>query len=146
MEGDINVKLGDIFKVPLTTEDEITPKGGWEHRNKYCFVVGFSEYGFYVVYFIMNSKINTNFINTHERLSCQYPLSHKDYPLIITEDKDSSYLDLGHAREIEKARLLKEGEYKGSLTQSDSDNIFAWLRDSNQYSPKMKRRYGWLPE
>ena len=29
MEGDINVKLGDIFKVPLTTEDEITPKGGW---------------------------------------------------------------------------------------------------------------------
>lgn len=138
------VKVGDIFKVPLTAEDDITPKGGLDHRRKYCFVVGFSEYGFYVVYFVMNSKINTNYINTHDRLSCQYPLTHRDYPTIIEEDKDPSYLDLGHAREIEKERLLKHGEYRGALCQSDYDNIFEWLRNSDQYSPKMKRRYGWI--
>ena len=145
MERTENVKLGDIFKVALNTDDEITPKGGFDHRNKYCFVVGFSEYGFYVIYFILNSKINTNFINTYDRLSCQYPLTHKDYPTIIQEDKDPSYLDLGHAREIERNRLINEGEYKGALTPTDFENIFEWLRNSDQYSPKMKRRYGWLP-
>lgn len=138
------VNLGDIYYIPLTQEDDVTPKGGYKHRNKYCFVVGFSEYGFYVVYFLMNSQPNPNYINTYERLSCQYPLRSKDYPTIIKPDKDPSFLDLGHAREIEKSRLLNEGEYRGSLTTSDHLNIFQWLRDSDQYSIKQKKRYGWI--
>lgn len=139
-----NIQLGDIYYIPLTREDDITPKGGYDHRNKYCFVVGFSEYGFYVAYFLMNSEINGKFINTFERLSCQYPLTHADYPSIIRPEKDPSYLDLGHVREIEKTRLEAEGQFCGALTPADHRNIFEWLRDSEQYSPKMKRRYGWL--
>lgn len=138
------VNLGDIYYIPLTKEDDITPKGGFNHRNKYCFVVGFSEYGFYVVYFIMNSHPNQNYINTYELLSCQYPLSMKDYPSIIKPEKDPSYLDLGHAREIERKRLLSEGEICGKLTETDYKNIFEWLRDSEQYSPKQKKRFGWI--
>ena len=138
------VKLGDIFYVPLSEEDDVTPKGGFDHRFKFCFVVGFSEYGFYVVYFLMNSSINLNYINTYGRLSCQYPLSHKDYPTIIKKDKDPSFLDLGHAREIEKERLISKGHYKGTLTSTDFKNIFEWLRNSDQYSPKLKKRYGWI--
>lgn len=138
------VKLGDIFYIPLSEEDDVTPKGGFDHRHKFCFIVGFSEYGFYVVYFLMNSSINTNYINTHERLSFQYPLSHKDYPTIIKKDKDPSFLDLGHAREIEKERLISKGCYKGALVPTDFKNIFEWLRNSDQYSPKQKKRYGWI--
>lgn len=140
------IQLGDIYYIPLTQDDDVTPKGGLDHRNKYCFVVGFSEYGFYVAYFLMNSEINLKYINTHDRLSCQYPLTHADYPAIIKPDKDPSYLDLGHVREIEKTRLLTEGELCGSLTASNHSNIFQWLRDSEQYSPKQKRRYGWLQD
>lgn len=90
----IQVNLGDIYYIPLTEADDVTPKGGYDHRRKYCFVVGFSEYGFYVVYFLMNSVVNTKYINTHDLLSCQYPLCHKDYPTIIRPEKDPSYLDL----------------------------------------------------
>ena len=140
----MEVKLGDIFYVPLTREDDVTPKGGMDHRNKYCFVVGFSEYGYYVVYFLMNSQPNPKFINTYELLSCQYPLSRRDYPAIIQPEKDPSYLDLGHAREIERVRLETEGKWCGMLTESDYRNIMEWLRDSEQYSPKLKRRYGWI--
>lgn len=144
METQRDIQLGDIYFIPLTRDDDVTPKGGYDHRNKYCFVVGFSEYGFYVAYFLMNSKINTKYNHTFERLSCQYPLTRADYPSIIMPDKDPSYLDLGHVREIEKTRLLTEGEYRGSLTKSDHCNIFEWLRNSEQYSPKMKQRYGWI--
>ncbi|MDE6335986.1 MAG: hypothetical protein K2J63_04890 [Muribaculaceae bacterium] len=138
------IKLGDIFYVSLSKEDDVTPKGGLDHRYKYCIVVGFSEYGFYVVYFLMNSHINTTYLNTYDRLSCQYPLTHRDYPTIIRKDKDPSFLDLGHPREIEKQRLVSEGRYIGKLTDSDYKNIFEWLRDSEQYSPKLKKRYGWI--
>lgn len=138
------ISLGDIYYLPLTQDDDVTPKGGLDHRNKYCFIVGFSEYGFYVAYFLMNSEINQRHINTYERLSCQYPLSHADYPTIIKPDKDPSYLDLGHVREMEKTRLINQGIFKGTLTSSDHQNIFEWLKDSEQYSPKMKRRYGWV--
>ncbi len=138
------ISLGDIYYIPLTQDDDVTPKGGLDHRNKYCFIVGFSEYGFYVAYFLMNSEINQRHINTYERLSCQYPLSHADYPTIIKPDKDPSYLDLGHVREMEKTRLINQGIFKGTLTSSDHQNIFEWLKDSEQYSPKMKRRYGWV--
>ena len=103
------ISLGDIYYLPLTQDDDVTPKGGLDHRNKYCFIVGFSEYGFYVAYFLMNSEINQRHINTYERLSCQYPLSHADYPTIIKPDKDPSYLDLGHVREMEKTRLINQG-------------------------------------
>lgn len=138
------ISLGDIYYIPLTQDDDVTPKGGLDHRNKYCFIVGFSEYGFYVAYFLMNSEINQRHINTYKRLSCQYPLSHADYPAIIKPDKDPSYLDLGHVREMEKTRLINQGIFKGTLTPSDHQNIFEWLKDSEQYSPKMKRRYGWI--
>lgn len=138
------ISLGDIYYIPLTQDDDVTPKGGLDHRNKYCFIVGFSEYGFYVAYFLMNSEINQRYINTHERLSCQYPLSHADYPAIIKPDKDPSYLDLGHVREMEQTRLINQGIFKGTLTPRDHQNIFEWLKDSEQYSPKMKRRYGWI--
>lgn len=138
------ISLGDIYYLPLTQDDDVTPKGGLDHRNKYCFIVGFSEYGFYVAYFLMNSEINQRHINTYERLSCQYPLSHADYPAIIKPDKDPSYLDLGHVREMEQTRLINQGIFKGTLTPRDHQNIFEWLKDSEQYSPKMKRRYGWI--
>lgn len=144
MEGQRQAKLGDIFYISLTQEDNITPKGGFDHRYKYCFVVGFSEYGFYVVYFIMNSQPNPNYINTYELLSCQYPLSYKHYPSIIKPDKDPSYLDLGHPREIERKRLESEGKFCGTLTASDYKNIFEWLKESDQYSPKQKKKYGWI--
>lgn len=143
MDGPRQIKLGDIFYISLTQEDDVTPKNGMDHRYKYCFVVGFSEYGFYVAYFLMNSQVNQRYINTHDLLSCQYPLSHKDYPAIIIPEKDPSYLDLGHVREIEESRLLKNGKHVGSLTQADHRNIFEWLRDSELYSTKQKRRYGW---
>lgn len=55
METQREIQLGDIYFIPLTRDDDVTPKGGYDHRNKYCFVVGFSEYGFYVAYFLMNS-------------------------------------------------------------------------------------------
>lgn len=138
------IKIGDIFYIPLTRNDDVTPKGGYEKRNKYCFIVGFSDYGYYVAYFLMNSAINSKFLNTHDRLSCQYPLTHKDYPEMIQPEKDPSFLDLGHVREMEKERLLATGEYKGSLTSRDLDNIMMWLRDSDFYSVKQKKRYGWL--
>lgn len=144
MEIRRDVNLGDIFYIPLSKEDDVTPKGGYSQRRKYCFVVGFSEYGFYVVYFLMNSHPNPKFINTYDLLSCQYPLRHADYPFIIKPEKDPSYLDLGHAREIEKSRLLNEGEFKGTLIETDFRNIFEWLRNSDQYSPKLKKRYGWI--
>lgn len=144
MSTNHDVRLGDIYYIPLGPEDDVTPKGGYGDRLKYCFVSGFSEYGFYVAYFLMNSHINTRHINTHERLSCQYPLFHADYPAIIKPEKDPSYLDLGHVREIERSRLLDQGRLCGSLTASDRANIFEWLRDSDIYSPKQKRRYGWL--
>lgn len=138
------VKLGDIYYIPLTKDDDVTPKGGFSSRKKYCFIVGFSEYGFYVAYFLMNSHINVRHLNTPQLLSCQYPLRHKDYPEIIVAEKDPSYLDLGHVRELERSRLISDGVFKGTLIQSDFENIFTWLKHSDQYSPKQKHRYGWI--
>ena len=65
---------------------------------------------------------------------------------MILPEKDPSYLDLGHVREMEKERVLSEGLYRGSLTSSDLSNILQWLRETDQYSIKQKKRYGWIPQ
>lgn len=139
------INIGDIYSIALTRADDVTPKGPYDSRRKYCFILGFTEYGYYVAYFLMNSHINSNFINTHDLLSCQYPLSMSDYPEIIVPEKDPSYLDLGHIRVLESQRLKEEGEYKGTLTPKDKETILNWLRKSEQYSTKEKKKYGWLP-
>lgn len=144
MPNNSQVEIGDIYKIPLNERDNITVKDGLDHRNKYCFIVGFCEYGFYVVYFILNHELNQKFINTNERLSCQYPISRKDYPNIIYEDYDPSYLDLGTVRLMEKERMLRDGTYMGKLIESDLSNILYWLKETDQYSPNQKRKFGWI--
>lgn len=137
-------KIGEIYSLPLGKEDDITPKGRYDHRIKYCVVIATPEYGYYVAYLVIDHEINEKFNPTKLLKDCFYPLSKKDYPGFIRSCYDPSWLDMSKIREMEKKRLDAEGTKLGELTQRDLELVMESLRNSEVLTTKQKRRCGLL--
>lgn len=137
-----SIQTGDIYVMPLTPDDDITPKGGYLSRRKYCFVIGCSEYGYYVAYLVMNSEINERFNPTRILKDSFYPLTHADYPSIVKPYKDPSWLDTGNVRKMEASRMSSEGRLCGRMTDRDLDLVLRTIAESPLVSNKIKKEIG----
>lgn len=71
-------------------------------------------------------------------LSAQYLLHQIDYPEFLKYD---SYVDCGMLFSIPLEKLM-EGEYFGSLTDSDLQGIFDVLKTTETLTNKEKKRFG----
>ncbi len=68
-------EIGEIYELPLGKEDEITLKGNYPTRRKYCVIIGKPDYGYYVAYLIIDHEINEKFNPTRELKDCFFPLA-----------------------------------------------------------------------
>jgi mRNA-degrading endonuclease toxin of MazEF toxin-antitoxin module len=127
---------GDICKIPLTQADSITPKDGYEQRNKLVVILGTDSKGHYYGIAVINHAINIKFAN----FDFQYCINVSKYPEIFTTN---SYVNCSTVREIDMSRMEKSHRL-GSLDTSDMDRIVHKLRECPDISKHLKKKYGLL--
>lgn len=134
-----SIKIGDIIKVPLDEEDGIIIKDGYETRDKFIVIVGFTSEGVAVGALLINSKIDRS-KQSSEFLDCQYPLKHADYLSILDYD---SWLDCSDIFEISKLKITqRDGRLKGQLTDEDKERVTEFLIATDVFDDATKKHFG----
>ncbi len=136
---DESLVIGVILYMPLDESDGIVVTGGYDTRNKYFTIIGFTPEGNALGSLLINSNINQNIIITDELRECQYPIKKKDYPAILDYN---SYIDCSEIFEIKLDKIKQKGLIKGKLTDQDKTLIIDFLKETEVIEPKKKRRYG----
>lgn len=128
--------IGRIVYMDMTEDDGLILKGKYKTRKKYFVIVGFTIDGKIIGSLLINTNPNEY---SPEIGACQYPLKKKDYVNILDYD---CWLDCSQFFEIHRARILKEGENVGELTEQDRNLILQFLVETDVHSNKTKRWYG----
>lgn len=130
------VKRGSVIKVPLDDSDGLILEPGKKDRDKYIVVIGFTATGDVIGALL----INTNPAEyTEELRNCQYHVKKTRYPAILDYD---SWLNCGSIFDISIDKLKKKGLYKGDFLDEDLEYVLGFLRETDIYTPKEKRKYG----
>ncbi|MDE6377877.1 MAG: hypothetical protein K2K72_03940 [Duncaniella sp.] len=136
-----SVKVGDIIYVSLDTEDGLTLTNGYDTRNKYIVIIGFTPEGIAIGALLINSEIDPS-KRSAEMMNCQYPMLSRHYPGILDYD---SWIDCSDIFELSKEKISeREGKLKGSLTDDDKERILDFLRETDVFDNVTKRRFGLL--
>ena len=134
-----SIKIGDIIYVPLDEEDGLTLKDGYEDRNKYIVIIGFTPEGIAIGALLINSEIDPS-KRSEELLNCQYPLLVRNYRSILDYD---SWLDCSDIFELSKSKITeKNGKLKGGLISEDKERVMQFLQDTDVFDNATKKRYG----
>ncbi|MDE7387001.1 MAG: hypothetical protein K2N28_07670 [Muribaculaceae bacterium] len=136
-----SVKVGDIIFVPLDEEDGLTLNDGYNTRNKYIVIIGFTPEGIAVGALLINSKIDPS-KRSPEMMNCQYPMLSRHYPGILDYD---SWLDCSDIFELSKEKISERGgKLKGCLTKEDKERVLVFLSETDVFDNITKRRFGLL--
>lgn len=134
-----SIKIGDIIYVPLDEGDGLTLKDGYEDRNKYIVIIGFTPEGIAIGALLINSEIDPS-KRSEELLNCQYPLLVRNYRSILDYD---SWLDCSDIFELSKSKITeKNGKLKGCLISEDKERVMQFLKDTDVFDNATKKRYG----
>jgi hypothetical protein len=120
------IRRGDVYRIPMDTSDEITPKGDAVNRNKYIIILG-EDGGDYFGAVVTNTK-------DHHLIPIEF-----QYP--IKMDNYKCFVNCFKLYEIHKFRLQKEC-YKGSISNDDLELITGCIRNSPRVSAKQLKKYG----
>lgn len=109
------IDVGSIFKMTLRPADGVTPKNACDtDRTKYFAVIGVTENKAIVASLLINSHINGRLFNIIGPF--QHRISSSDYAFMT---KEESYFDCYKIKELPTDRIVKEGEYVGTVTKED---------------------------
>lgn len=135
-----SVKIGDIIYVPLDEEDGLILKNGYDNRNKYIVIIGFTPSGMAIGALLINSEINSFKKRSKELLNCQYPLLVRNYRNILTYD---SWLDCSDIFEISILKIKeKNGKLKGCLIPEYRKRVTEFLKETDVFDNATKKRFG----
>lgn len=122
----IQIQTGCVFRMTLYPQDGVVPKGHDDtSRTKYFVIIGIDDNGDYVGISLINSNINARLCNTI-----------RDYQLCIYPDKyeflgeHERYVDCYSLKEIERTRILQNGDYIGYIDEDDIEKIRTLLKSS----------------
>lgn len=137
------ISIGEIYKVPLGVDDDITPKDGYDTRDKFCAVIAMPDYGLVVAYVIFDHEINEKYNNTPQLKSNFYPVRSTDYPEFLKPKYDPSWIDLNKIREMDPNRMASYGPPVGCLSDVDLKLVRTAIAENDfQFSKKQRRRWG----
>lgn len=129
-----DVKIGDIYLLELTKEDEmIIPDFTKTSLSKFIVIVGFVENIKYEASYCVISTL------AYQPLSEQFPILKKSYPKF---SKERSYLDLSRLRVMTVDRIISTAKYIDTLSDTDKEIVLNHLTNSDFISLKDKRKYG----
>jgi len=139
----ITVKVGGVYRMPLTPNEGITPKKtGDSSRNKFFIVVGKdcdnNIYGIVII----NSHVNNKLVQSVKDL--HYPLFTGSYNFL----DHNSFADCSRIKRISCTRfsdLLTPATFKGDIMQNDLDLIIGALKTAKTINKKELRSFGLIP-
>jgi mRNA-degrading endonuclease toxin of MazEF toxin-antitoxin module len=112
-------------------EDGITPKGTYDHRNKFIIVIGKDTGNNYLGVVVVNSKIN----HLWAEYDFQHELKYEKYSGIF---ECNSYANCASLRPIDPSRLNKE---KGTIDQWDYEAIVHKIKNHPKISKHTLKKY-----
>lgn len=134
-----SVKFGDIIYVRLDKDDGLTLKNGYNDREKYIVILGFTPKGTAVGALLINSGIDPS-KNSGELRDCQYPLMLYKYRDILDYD---SWLDCSEIFELSKLKITeRHGRLKGCLIPDDKERVMEFLQETEVHDKATKKYYG----
>lgn len=98
----MSVSVGDVYILPLTKEEGITPKGRKDYRDKFFIVLGFDDSGNIIGGVVINSNIN----NKLPSVVTNYMLKVKaaQCPFL----KHDSFINCSHLIVVSKEKFNRE--------------------------------------
>lgn len=131
---------GDVFRMKLTPEEEITPKEKEDtSRNKYFIVLGEDSDGGIIGFSVINTKINAFLSDENKNL--HYPLSKDKYSFLEGVNR---YVDCSQIKKITKMRfneLFTKNSKKGVIQSDDLDYIIGAIKTSPLVTPKEIKQF-----
>ena len=131
------IRPGSVFRMTLTEEDGITPKGGYSTRVKYFVIAGVDKEGNYVGVSLINTDVNIRFARMIA-----------PFQLCIYPDRSSflngkyRYVDCYSIKHINRLRILQEAKYIAQLEEMDLDKVKRLLKASPTMDAKTIQQYG----
>ena len=114
-------------------------KNGYDSRNKYIVIIGFTPEGVAIGALLINSEIAPS-KRSEELINCQYPLLARNYRNILAYD---SWLDCSDIFELSKLKITeKNGKLKGCLIPEDKERVMQFLKETDVFDNATKKRYG----
>ena len=135
------LEIGSLIRTIISVDEGLVFKDGRKQKPKKLVIIGVDKlkkvcYGYGSV--LVNTKISPKSAYSASLLSAQYLLHQTDYPEFFKYD---SYVDCGMLFSIPLEKLM-EGEFFGSLTDSDLQGIFDVLKTTETLTNKGKKRFG----
>lgn len=131
------IRPGSVFRMTLTEEDGITPKGGYSTRVKYFVIAGVDKEGNYVGVSLINTDVNIRFARMIAPFQlCIYP---DRYSFL---DGKYRYVDCYSIKHINRLRILQEAKYIAQLEEMDLDKVKRLLKASPTMDAKTIQQYG----
>lgn len=130
------IEVGGIFHLNLTRDDDmIIPDKEKDSLPKFIVIVGFVENVKYESVYCVISTL------AYEPKDEQFPILKSSYPKF--KEKKSN-LDLSRVRIMKVDRIVNSAKYIDTLTDEDKKLILEHLRQSEFFSNKKKKLYGWI--
>ena len=135
------LEIGSLIRTVISIDEGLVFKDGRRQKPKKLVIIGVDKimrvcFGSVLV----NTKMNPRSQYSAAFLSAQYLLRQSDYPDFLKYD---SFVDCGMLFSIPLDKLL-EGEYFGTLSDSDLQGIFTILKTTETLTTKEKKRFGIL--
>lgn len=133
------MEIGDIVYVPLDREDGLVLNDGYNSRNKYIVIIGFTPEGSALGSLLVNSRIDLS-KRSQEMLDCQYPVLARNYREFLRYD---SWIDCSDIFELSKTKIMERGgRVVSKLVADDRERIFEFLKETDVFDNITKRRFG----
>lgn len=137
-----HLNVGDVYRMPLTEEEGITPKNsGDDSRNKYFVIIGKDDVGNYIGFVVINSAINPK-LPAHIK-EYHYPIKSQKHPFL----RKDSFVNCSAIMKIDKAKfstLFTTNSHQGSIDPNDLECIIGAIRTNDNIPPKLLKQFGLL--
>lgn len=130
------LQVGCVIKVALNENDGLVLQAGKKERDKFIVIIGVTADGNLIGALLINTAPA---LYTKELEECQYLVRKSVYPKILEYD---SWLNCGSIFSINRQKLISRGIYLGALLEEDIDRIMTFLKETDLYTPKEKRKFG----
>lgn len=128
------VEIGQVLKMDMFPSDRITPKKGYNHKEKRFVIIGKKEDKL-VAALLINSQINQNLFF---RIGpYQHELFEEKYDFL----DHTSYIDGYSLREFDVQRVLASAKYLGSIDANDLQEAINHVCDSPDVKPFILKKY-----
>ena len=132
-----NVKIGDVYYIEMSQTDGITPKDGYNTRDKFFVVLGFDCQGNIYGGVVINSNINQHLPTIVKQY--HMPILCEKYEFLSYD----SFVNCSQLMTATPAKLL-QGDKVGEIQKEDINLIIATVCDYPNANKEKLRRFGLL--